>query len=120
MNLRSARKPAPLLTALLTAAALASCSPEKPGPFEQAGQKADKAVDDAQKEIEKAAEQTRRNFEKAKRKAAETGEAVSEKAKQAGEDASREAKKAGEAASKFAEGLRREIAKPDQKPTPKR
>jgi hypothetical protein len=120
VNLQSARKPAPLLAALLTAAALASCSPEKPGPFEQAGQKADKAVDDAQKEIEKAAEQTRRNFEEAKRKAAETGEAVSEKAKQAGEDASREAKKAGEAASKFAEGLRREIAKPDQKPTPKR
>jgi F0F1-type ATP synthase membrane subunit b/b' len=120
MSSRHIRKSAPLLAALLTAASLASCSPEKPGPFEKAGQKADKAVDDAQAEIEKAAEQTRRNLEEAKKKAIETGEAVSEKAKQAGEDASREAKKAGDAASKFADGLRREIAKPDQKPTPKR
>ncbi len=114
------RRPAPLLVAFLSAAALGGCAQEKPGPFEQAGQKADKAVDNAQKEIEKAAEQTRRNLEGAKKKAVETGEVVSEKAKQAGAEASREAKKAGDAATKFAEGIRREIGNTDPKPTPKR
>lgn len=120
MKSRFTWRPVPFLAAFLTAAALVGCGPEKPGPFEKAGQKADKAVGDAQTEIEKAADQTRRNLQEAKKKAVETGEAVSERAKQAGEDASREAKKAGDAASKFAEGLRREIAKPDQTPTPKR